>query len=306
MVKRSHIPGRKVLIDWDALERAFGKEAVAQRATQNDETSWRESTFRSSARAYGLRAGSVVIIAVIILGIVFAPLGMDWISKTSRDWTVLGNVGQAYGGVSALISAIALTGVVGSLLLQARQHSLDRITAVRGRQAALYHIVREDPNMYWPIMGGVSGDESSVKRWTFSIELLAYVSASFETGLLTEEGLRIQIFSGSGYFRYEENRQFWAMASKYWVDASSTRRRRKFVKIANEELARVRATGPGLVLPPCLADRPQRLKSRQGLHFNLSAFLSTAAVCLALLNSRRRCRSGQSVGCRSDGGTRHG
>src|SRR5690349_1601214 len=99
------------------------------------------------------------VITVAIIGIALAPLyGMEWIIRFHRDWVALGNIGQAYGGISALISALALAGVAGTPLIQARQHSLDRITLVRGRQAQLYAIVREDPELYWSVIAGTPGD----------------------------------------------------------------------------------------------------------------------------------------------------
>jgi hypothetical protein len=99
-------------------------------------------------------AGLVTVLVATIIGIALAPLGLIWIAQLHRGWVTLGNVGQAYGGISALISAIALVGIAGSLLLQSRQHSLDRIFYHRSRQAELYAVVREDPELYWSAFGG--------------------------------------------------------------------------------------------------------------------------------------------------------
>jgi len=298
-VRRGHSAGVEGHLKWDALERAYGKDAIAVRTAQAVEdaaTPRRGSDVRVAARVYGMRVGLITILAATTIGIVFAPLGMEWIAKVSRHWVLLGNVGQAYGGVSALISAIALVGVVGSLLLQAHQHSLDKITSIRGRQAQIYAIVREDPKLYWPILGGVSDNGPHIRRWTFSIELLAYFSAGYETGLYSEQVLRGDIFSS--FFYYEENRQFWAMAVRYWLDPSSTRRRRRFVRIANEELARARATGPGLAIPPYRSDDSRRLRLDRGLRWHMPAFAGATAVGLALLFSRRRSHSAGPNCCR--------
>ena len=84
------------------------------------------------ANVYGTTAGLLVILIIASSGIVLAPFAMALIARAHQNWVLLGNIGQAYGGVSALISAIALVGVVGSLLIQARQHSLDRLMQLRG------------------------------------------------------------------------------------------------------------------------------------------------------------------------------
>jgi len=76
------------------------------------------------------RIGLVVISVAVAIVIACAPFGMEWIARFRRDWVTLGNIAQAYGGFSALISAIALVGVVGSLLIQVRQHSLDRSASI--------------------------------------------------------------------------------------------------------------------------------------------------------------------------------
>ena len=251
---------------------------------------WRETNLWAATRNYGMRAGLIVVLIVATIGIVVAPLGLEWIARVKRDWVVLGNVGQAYGGISALVSAIALVGVVGSLLIQARQHWLDKITLVRGRQAQLYTIVREDPELYWPILGGKFDNSESVRRRSFMIELLQYGAAGFETRIFSEESLRDEIFEG--FFRYEENRQFWQSA---WSQAEfgSTRKFRRFVTIGNEELARARAVGPGELLP-------YRSDSSRGLRLDrarwcLPALAGTTAVGVALLLSRRRTHSSNSV-----------
>jgi hypothetical protein len=202
---------------------------------------------RMAAKFYGTRVTLIAILVATIIVIILAPLGMEWIAKASRDWVRLGNVGQAYGGVSALISAIALAGVVGSLLIQARQHSLDRITLTRSRQAQIYAIVREEPELYWPVVGNDYNNDDSVRREIFVLEYFHYFATGYLTGLFSEESLREETLPR--FFRYQENREFWEIANRQWALSPSNRREQRFTRIMNEELARAKATGPGLVLP---------------------------------------------------------
>jgi hypothetical protein len=231
------------------------------------------------------RIGLIAISVIIGIVIVFALFGMEWITQYRRDWVTLGNTSQAYSGVSALISAIALVGVVGSLLIQARQHSLDRSTSIRGRQAQIYAIVREDPELYWPVLGGAPDNKRSIRRRTVMIEVLHYCLAGYETGLISEECLRNEIFPG--FFSYEENRDYWVSIPHVLLEDSSSKKVRRFAKIANEELQRARATGPGLTVP-LPSDHTPRMRSDREPHWHLPVLVMTAAAGLGFLLSSYR------------------
>jgi hypothetical protein len=206
------------------------------------------------------------------------------IGRSRQNWALLGNIGQAYGGASALISAIALVGVVGSLLIQARQHSLDRLMQLRGRQAQIYAVVREDPQLYWPVITGSYTDERAVQRWTFTIEYLQYCAARYETGLIPEQSLRNEMFPA--FFRLEDNRVFWDSVKEYWIESAATKKRWQFVMIANEELAKVRARGTGLSMP-YQSDNVSQHRRVLGSRWRLSAVAGAGAVSLAILLVRR-------------------
>ena len=256
----------------------------------------RVTATRIIPRFYGTRTALIAILVAIIIVIIFAPLGMEWIAKASRDWVRLGNVGQAYGGVSALISAIALVGVVGSLLIQVRQHSLDRITLMRGRQAQIYATVRKDPELYWPVIGYDFDNDDSVRRQTFIREYFHWFAVGYLTGLFPEETLREETLPR--FFRYQENRDFWEMANRYWAMDPSNRRRQIFVRIMNEELARAKMTGPGLILP-YRSDGSRGPRLDRGSRRRLSAFAGATTVGLAFLFSRYRNHS-KGPTCRRD------
>jgi hypothetical protein len=124
-------------------------------------------------RFYVKLAALVIICAAAIVAVVFAPLGIAVIVGKDRNWAFLGNVGQAYGGISVLISALALIGITGALLIQVRQHRLDMITVNRERQSGIYAVVREDPRLYWPVLGEDFQAESVIKRRMLRIEYLS-------------------------------------------------------------------------------------------------------------------------------------
>src|SRR4051812_3253478 len=64
-----------------------------------------------------LVSGFLIVVVVVLL----SPLMMIRLSDSGLPWRQLADVGQAYGGASALLSAAALCGVGASLLFQRRQ-----------------------------------------------------------------------------------------------------------------------------------------------------------------------------------------
>jgi len=79
----------------------------------------------------------------------------------ANDWPLLGNIGQAYGGVSAVLSSLALIGIAASTAIQARQQKAEHIAIVRSFQLSLYDLARENPELCWPVVAvKYSGDGS--------------------------------------------------------------------------------------------------------------------------------------------------
>lgn len=54
--------------------------------------------------------------------------------------------------------------------------------------------MRSDPITYWPVLGGLTAmPEIAIRRRTFQIEYLQYNSLAFESGYLSEDGLRREV-----------------------------------------------------------------------------------------------------------------
>jgi len=69
------------------------------------------------------------------------------VDYSDSQWVRLANIGQAYGSVSVLISAIALLGVVGSLIMQRHQSRVAKVAASRERHWTLPKMAMEDPSL---------------------------------------------------------------------------------------------------------------------------------------------------------------
>lgn len=68
------------------------------------------------------------------------------------DWRTLSDIGQAFGTVSAVISAVALAGVVNSLRLQRKQTHVSAHDTARSLRMQLVLFAMQNPK-YLPIWG---------------------------------------------------------------------------------------------------------------------------------------------------------
>jgi len=69
----------------------------------------------------GVLVTLIMLGCILIIGLViFSPVALTGLQNFNRNWSELSNIGQTYGAISALISSLALGGVIVSLLYQAR------------------------------------------------------------------------------------------------------------------------------------------------------------------------------------------
>jgi hypothetical protein len=72
-------------------------------------------------------AAAAAAAAALLLVVIFSPLALrEFGNSTQTNWSQLSSVGQTYGAISALLTAMALISVVASLLCQAREARLAR------------------------------------------------------------------------------------------------------------------------------------------------------------------------------------
>ncbi|WP_444950079.1 DUF6082 family protein [Micromonospora ureilytica] len=74
----------------------------------------------------------LVAVLAMLAAVLFSPAVLLWIGRRpGYDWPLLGNVGETYGAASAILAALALIGVVSSLVLQSREAKAAREQAKR-------------------------------------------------------------------------------------------------------------------------------------------------------------------------------
>jgi hypothetical protein len=101
-------------------------------------------------------ATTIIVLSILLAAIVASPFALRLIAKINLDWVKLSNVGQAYGAVSALLSALAFIAISLALILQARQARETRDYAITERQSALLQLGLEHPR-YLEVWGGFPG-----------------------------------------------------------------------------------------------------------------------------------------------------
>jgi hypothetical protein len=182
-------------------------------------------------------------ILIAVAAIVVSPLLLTlWGGFKKINWTQLGNIGQAYNAASAVLAALALVGVVGSLIFQARQGRADRMQHARDRQFQLLNLVLENPALYGPMLSGwTATTDHEIRRSLFMHLWVNSLAMMYEMGTLTETDLRQEFQAG---LSTRAGRAWWNDAGSWCkLDDATSRAERRFRRILHDEYRRVTSEG---------------------------------------------------------------
>lgn len=244
----------------------------------------------------------VIIAAVVFLGLVaLSPLALRLLASTlGLNWHVLSDVGQTYGAVSALVTALALGGVVASLLYQARDVSAARSQAIRTFQFELLRLELDDPDLMWasgaPWAMMIPLDYKSLRQHVFVHMWLSFWEDQF---LLNEMSASAARLAARELFHGAPAREYWRQARDSRLSSSQGRRLR-FLRLMDEEYENALSAPPAV--PPTNADNATD-NSGACISFGRPGVAVAAVACFAatagLLVGRLVCRRGE------DGGYAH-
>ncbi|MFG2800004.1 DUF6082 family protein [Streptomyces pseudovenezuelae] len=192
------------------------------------------------ARTLGLVAAATAVLAALLL----SPFVLqDVASSKGVDWNRLSQIGAAYGFTSAIVSALALAGVAGSLIVQNRQARAEQVQGIRSYYLELVRLELDDMALYQPVWGDTDiADPDERKRHVYADLMMNYAWMGYEIGTIREPLLRDML---SGMFTGEAGRHYWSRARISWTASSSgSRIGRRFLAIVGEEHARAVAAGP--------------------------------------------------------------
>lgn len=176
-----------------------------------------------------------IFVAAIALGAVFlSPFALTWISEDHRiDWSRLSDVGQTYGVTSAILAALALGGVVASLVLQHRESKSAREQALRGLHTDLLKMSLDDQTLLecWGLIGE-STDMTWHRQHIYLNLIVSHWQMMWEMGVISEKHLRI---TAQGVFGGPLGLRFWSEARDMRLVAEKGRRARTFHAIVDHE-----------------------------------------------------------------------
>jgi hypothetical protein len=198
----------------------------------------------------GRRLALVGSLLLLVAMVIFSPALMVLAAGYPLPWQQLGDVGQAYGAVSAIVSALALLGIAVSLVIQQRQNRMMEEQAVRQRHSELVRLTIEDQRFLYS-WGAVPTSDSDPALLGFSNLIVSHWLMLWRIRNIDEATLRR---NAQAFFAGSVGRDHWRHSGPGW--ATPDRRSTRFVAIMTEELEKAVAAGPPLSVPPAGIGKP--------------------------------------------------
>jgi Family of unknown function (DUF6082) len=232
---------------------------------------------RAHARATSVALLIGIVIAVLTLVIV-SPLALRAIALIpNMSWPELGNIGQTYGAVSALLAALALVGVAAAVLTQNRDLRHSRWESARARHFEIIRMALDDP-LYRQVYGARAMPENAARLEGYINLLLEYWAMLWEFGDIEEERLRTFLAellgSGAGHV-------YWRKFGSLRLHEAGTKRERAFQRIADEVYQGLDRSLPD---DTRMEMHHTRLWSSRGTILAEGFLIGLVAACIALLN----------------------
>ena len=181
------------------------------------------------SRRWPRQVGTFLFVAtalIMFLSVVaMSPLALAILADRTSEWNTLSDVGQAYGGVSALLSALALCGVAISLVHQWRQTKISQVITARQRQFELVELALTTPSLIYTQVRDVEDPDLPMTQyanlWVSHWKLL------WDMKMVRERQVAHLAFE---LFLNDVAYKWWSTVGTHWnVDGS--RRSRRFVAV---------------------------------------------------------------------------
>jgi SAM-dependent methyltransferase len=185
-----------------------------------------------------MRKTTLHLLAALFVGaiVVLSPFLLDLMADAKHDdWAAAGNIGQAYGAASAILSALALLGIAGSMALQLREHTANRAQIVRNQQFELLRQIQQDPELLGPITGhDVARDGADLSRQLLHAAMwINWAKTAYVLNEIPQVALRDEMFPG--LFSNEVGQERWRRAREIMESHYPKGRAREFFTIGDEE-----------------------------------------------------------------------
>ena len=226
----------------------------------------------------------LVTLAVGLIGL--SPLAMTWLADLPVQWSHLSDMGQAYGGTSAVLSGLALAGVSASLLMQSSLNRISQLHSIRQRQFDIVKLALDNPGyLYVDGSAAISDPDNHLK--VYANLFVSHWAMVWDLAEMREDTLHVV---ASRLFESAVAREWWKVNGQSYY---SSRRRKKFVAILSDECDRaaLAARPPSRPTPPDpLPIPPQRTSSSGGRSRTLVVGVAAGIGIGILLHSASRRR----------------
>ncbi|HST80675.1 MAG TPA: DUF6082 family protein [Kineosporiaceae bacterium] len=169
------------------------------------------------------------------------PLITSVVAGYDLNWPLLGNVGDSYGSIGAVLTSAALIGVVVTVNLQSRQNTVIAEQAVRQMQLEMMRELWRDPELLQALEIVPENRRELASRYVYINMYIMYLRMGLITGHVSAaeiEDLAAHMFSTSA-------------GSFYWKHASDHLRRhfeKRFVQALTRGYERSTRRAEGVFL----------------------------------------------------------
>src|SRR5262245_15213316 len=97
----------------------------------------------------GVGFGTLVVVLIIfvaaMIGVAASPIIVGMVFVHDGDYSIIGDVGQAYGAASAMLAGVALFVVLASVVMQYRQFKAAQLQILADSNKLLVLLAMENP-----------------------------------------------------------------------------------------------------------------------------------------------------------------
>jgi hypothetical protein len=184
----------------------------------------RSTSPNRSARAILWTAGA----CILLLGSLLSPLGLQALSTQHLNWTLLSDVGQTYGGTSAVLSALALLAVSYTTAIQVQESRNRRHESNRLMHLELIKLSLENPE--YLASWGAPDKGLERRQIVYTNLVMNYWFHQHRVGVLKEVEL-VKIMK-SAFVRPEVN-TYWKQSRESWKEIPNNVREKHFIDVVD-------------------------------------------------------------------------
>jgi hypothetical protein len=183
---------------------------------------------------------TLIMLAGTTVGVIASPAVMRQIYGDG-DYSMIADIGQAYGGASAVVACIALFVVAASIFVQYRQIKEVRRDAAADFAEELVLLAMENPKyrQCWGSRLAPVGIEEDL--FYYCSKVIKNWARLWDLGVIDETRVREYL---RGFFDAEIPRMFWEKHSEWHRRGRGRGRREPFRDLVNDEYLRALRTGP--------------------------------------------------------------